>query len=328
MALVTSDANPNRKFDTGRFDFLGKAKFLVPLSIITIVAGLINLGVKGLNYGIDFVGGTQFQVEYNHVIDAGVVRKVLDDNGYEKALVQNFDDHRTFLVRMQALHGKTDKESDEMQNALVKKVTTVFQTGVKGNPAEIRSVESVGPQVGAELKRNSLLATFYSMLMILIYIGFRFDYKYAPGAVLCTIHDAVVTIGIYAIFNREVNMETLASILTLLGYSMNDTIITFDRIRENEKIFRGENFYNVVNRAINDMLGRTLLTAFTTELAVAGLYFFSDGVIKQITFTLLIGIVIGTYSSIYIASPIVIWLDRLEKRKSESRMQAAKTAKA
>ncbi len=328
MALVTSDVNPNRKFDTGRIDFLGKAKYLVPLSIITIVVGLFNLYYKGLNYGIDFVGGTQFQIEYAQPLDASAVRKVLDDNGYQKALVQSFSDKKSFLIRMQALHGTTDKESDEMQNALVKKLTAAFKNDVPGNPAEIRSVASVGPQVGAELKRNSLLATFYSLLMILIYIGLRFDYKYAPGAVFCTIHDAVVTISIYAIFKREVNMETLASILTLLGYSMNDTIITFDRIRENERIFRGENFYNIVNRSVNDMLGRTLLTAFTTELAVAGLYFFSDGVIKEITFTLLVGIVIGTYSSIYIAAPVVIWLDRLERRRAETRMQAAKTVKA
>ena len=317
---------PNRKFDTGRFDFLGKAKYLVPLSIITIVVGLINLGTRGLNYGIDFVGGTVIQIQYTKSVSAETVRQVLDHAGYQKAMVQTFSNSRDFLIRTEALKGKTQRQSDELQNALVKKLSGVLETGVPGNPAQIQSVNSVGPEVGAQLKRNSLLATFYSLLMILVYIGIRFDYKYAPGAVFCLIHDAIVTISIYAIFRREVNMQTLASILTLLGYSTNDTIITFDRIRENEKIFRGESFYNIVNRSVNDMLSRTLLTSFTTELAVCGLYFLSGGVIKQITFTLLVGIIIGTYSSIYIAAYIVIWFDRLEKRKAQTRLQTAKAS--
>jgi preprotein translocase subunit SecF len=324
MALITSAVNPNKKFDTGRIDFLGKAKYLVPLSIITIILGVFHLVFHGLNYGIDFAGGTEFRVQYAKPLDAGLIRDSLTKNGYDKAGVQSFGDKNEFLIRVQALVGKTDQETNTLQNEMSKKVSDLLKTLVPGNDGQIRSVESVGPQVGDELKRNSLLATFYSMLMILIYIGLRFDYKYAPGAVFCLIHDAVVTISIYAIFDREVNVQTMASILTLLGYSMNDTIITFDRVRENEKIFRGENFYDIVNRSVNDMLVRTLLTAFTTELAVMGLYFFSDGVIHQIAFTMLVGIVIGTYSSVYIAAPLVIWIDKFEHKRAQSRLQAAK----
>jgi preprotein translocase subunit SecF len=313
-----------KKFDTGKIDFLGKAKYLVPLSVITIVAGMISLTYRGLNYGIDFSGGTEFQVQYKNPTSDDVMRDILNKSGYDKATVQTFGEKNEFLIRVQSLVGKDDKETNTMQNAMVKKISEALSNDVKGNTAEIRRVSSVGPQVGEELKRNALLATFYSLLMILIYIGLRFDYKYAPGAVFCLIHDAVVTISIYSIFGREVNVQTMASILTLLGYSMNDTIITFDRIRENEKIFRGQSFYDIVNRSVNDMLVRTILTSFTTELAVTGLFLFSDGVIHQIAFTMVVGILIGTYSSVYIAAPLVILLDRFEHRRSQAKLQAAK----
>ncbi len=320
----TAKRADHRRFDTGKIDFLGKAKYLVPLSVITIVVGMISLAYHGLNYGIDFSGGTEFQVQYQNPTSDDVLREIIVKSGYDKSTVQTFGQSNEFLVRVQSLVGKNEKGTAEMQSAMVKKISDALKSEVKGNTAEIRRVESVGPQVGEELKRNSLLATFYSLFMILIYIGLRFDYKYAPGAVFCLIHDAVVTVSIYSIFGREVNVQTMASILTLLGYSMNDTIITFDRIRENEKIFRGQSFYDIVNRSVNDMLVRTILTAFTTELAVAGLFFFSDGVIHQIAFTMLVGIVIGTYSSVYIAAPLVIMIDKFEAKRAQARLRTAK----
>ncbi len=321
---IETKPHSSRKFDTGKIDFLGKAKYLVPLSVITIVVGMFSLAYRGLNYGIDFSGGTEFQVQYQKPTSDDVLREILNKAGYEKSSVQTFGENNEFLVRVQSLVGKSDQETNEMQNAMTKKISEALRTQVVGNTAEIRRVDSVGPQVGDELKRNSLLATFYSMFIILIYIGLRFDYKYAPGAVFCLIHDAVVTISIYSIFGREVNVQTMASILTLLGYSMNDTIITFDRVRENEKIFAGESFYDIVNRSVNDMLVRTILTAFTTELAVVGLFLFSDGAIHQIAFTMLVGIVIGTYSSVYIAAPLVIMIDRFEHRRAQAKLRMAK----
>lgn len=312
-----------KKFDTGKYDFLGNAKYIVPIWFVIMFVGIFVVFYRGLNYGIDFAGGTEIQVQYKNPIDVNEIRQVLKKAGYDQFVVQSFGDSNEVLVRVPAFHGRNDKETTDMQNEMLAKVTGALK-GDMQNTAEIRKVDSVGPQVGEELKRNSVLAVFYSLFMILIYIGMRFDYKYAPGAVICVFHDAILIISIYAIFGEEVSVQTLAAILTFIGYSLNDTIITFDRIRENEKVFRGQSFYEIVNRSINDMLSRTILTHVTTELAVSALYFLSDGVIKEIAFTLMIGILIATFSSIYIASPLVILLDRFEVRRAQSRMRAAK----
>lgn len=313
-----------KKFYTGKIDFLGKAKFLVPLSFIITFLGFFEIGYDGLDYGIDFIGGTEIQVQFQNSVPTEDLRAMVTGMGYAKASVQRFGEDNEFLIRVEALQGKDDKETNELQNAMMAKITEGLRSQFQSNPSEIRRIDSVGPQVGEELKRNALLAAFYSLLMILVYIGLRFDYKYAPGAVFCLLHDVVITISIFAIFDREVNVQTMAAILTLIGYSLNDTIINYDRIRENEKLYRGEDIYGIVNRSINDMLSRTILTMVTTELAIAALYFLTDGVIQQIAFTLGIGILIGTYSSIYIASPLVIIMDRLMEKRSRARMRAAK----
>ena len=186
----------------------------------------------------------------------------------------------------------------------------------------IRRVDSVGPQIGSELKRNGVLAAFYCLLMILIYVGLRFDYKYAPGAVFCLFHDAIITLGIFSLFGREVNVQTLAAILTIIGYSLNDTIVNFDRVRENVTVYRDHNFYTVMNRSLNDVLSRTLLTSVTTLLAVAAMYFLAGGVIRDFAFTLGIGIIVGTYSSIYVASPITLVMDRIQRNRREAMIAA------
>ena len=311
-------------FNSGRYKFLDKAKYLVPLSVLVTFFGLFEMAYTGLNYGIDFAGGTELQIQYSNPVDVGAVRTVLSEAGYEKATVQALGDENEVLVRVQSLQGKTDKETNELQNAMIAKLTSDLSQKIPNNSAEIRRVDSVGPQVGDELKRNSLLAAFYSLFLILVYIGFRFDFKYAPGAVFCLIHDAIITMSIFAIFGREVNVQTLASVLTLIGYSLNDTIVTFDRIRENEKLYRGESFIGIANRAINDMLSRTILTGITTELAVIALFYFSDGVIQQIAFTLMVGILIGTYSSIFVAAPMVVIMDRLEEKRAQAKFRTAK----
>ncbi|OFZ18645.1 MAG: protein-export membrane protein SecF [Bdellovibrionales bacterium RBG_16_40_8] len=311
-------------FDAGKYDFIGKAKYIVPAWTLLMFIGIFAIGYKGLNYGIDFAGGTEIQVQFQNSVEAEMVRKTTSDLGYHKASVQSFGDNNEFLLRMEAIQGKDDKETNELQLAMITKVTEGLKENIKDNVLEIRRVDSVGPQVGDELKRNSILATFYSLLMILIYIGIRFDYKYAPGAVFCLLHDAIIMVAIYAVFEREVNVQTMAAILALIGHSLNDTIVNFDRIRENEHIHKGENFLKIVNRSVNDMLSRTILTSVATELAVIALYFLSDGVIQQIAFTLGIGIVLGTYSSIYIASPLVIAVDHLEQKRARARMRTVK----
>lgn len=311
-------------FDSGKINFLGVAKYLVPISIAMVIFGLVEIAVDGFDYGIDFAGGTEIQVKFTGEISRDAIMKSVQEAGYEKVAVQRFGDENEYLVRLENFEGANEKETTALLNKMVTSVTSALQTSFASANPEIRRVDSVGPQVGDELKRNGLLACFYSLIIILIYIGLRFDYKYAPGAVFCLFHDAALTLALFAIFDREVNVQTLAAVLTLIGYSLNDTIVTFDRIRENESLFRGESFTGIINRSINDTLSRTILTAVTTLMACACLYFFADGVIRDIAFTLGVGIVIGTYSSIYIASPLVIAMDKLEQNRAAARMRAAK----
>ncbi len=314
----------SNRFNSGRFDFIGKAKYLVPLSLLLVAFGVVEIAVDGLDYGIDFAGGTEIQMKFDGEVAREELVSAVETAGYQKASVQRFGEENEYLIRMENVQGETDKETNELLNQMVAGVTTSIETKFQNLNPVVRRVDSVGPQVGEELKRNGFLASFYSLILILIYIGLRFDYKYAPGAVFCLFHDAALTLCLFAIFDKEVNVQTMAAILTLIGYSLNDTIITFDRIRENETIYKGTEFSPIVNRSINDMLTRTILTSITTLLACASLYFFTDGTIRDIGFTLGIGIIIGAYSSIAIAAPMTIGMDKLQRRRAQARMRTAK----
>ncbi len=300
--------------EAGKYDFLSKAKLFGIASTVVVALALFLIFTKGFNYGIDFSGGTEVQIQFNSEVSPERVRAVTEKLGFKKATVQSFGEANEFLIRLASVKGKTDKETNEMLNTMIATVTNGFKNTFKDSGVTIRRVDSVGPQIGSELKRNGLLATFYALLIILIYVGLRFDYKYAPGAVICLFHDAIITMGIFALFQREVNVQTMAAILTIIGYSLNDTIVTFDRIRENVKVYRDGAFKAVINRSLNDVLSRTLLTSITTLLAVAAMYIFATGVIKDFAFTLGIGVIVGTYSSIYIASPLVLFVDKLQSK--------------
>ncbi len=319
----SSQAKRTSKNDPGRFDFLGVAKYFALASVVFSVLALANILLTGFNFGIDFAGGTEVQVQFEQEVDVAAVRAFTDELGFQNASVQSFGDEHEFLIRLGIIEAETEEETQALINETIQTITAALGSFFSSEGPVIRRVDSVGPQIGAELKRNGLLAMFYSLLLILFYIGMRFDYKFAPGAVFCLFHDAIITLGIFAVFQIEVNVQTLAAILTLIGYSLNDTIVVFDRIRENLSIYRDEKFSWVVNRSVNDTLSRTLLTTFTTMLAVGSLYFIAGGVIQDFAFTLAIGLVLGTYSTIYVAAPIVIWLDRLEERKKALAAAAA-----
>ncbi|MCB0365914.1 MAG: protein translocase subunit SecF [Bdellovibrionales bacterium] len=311
-----SNPKASRKNDPGRFDFLKLGTAFAIISTILVLASLVLIATKGFNYGIDFAGGTEVQVQFNQAVEAGQVRSFTDEMGFNKASVQSFGEHNEYLIRLETVEGENDKETNELLKTLIAKLTEGLTNSFASQGATIRRVDSVGPQVGAELKRNGVLAAFYCLLLILVYIGLRFDYKYAPGAVFCLFHDSIVTLGIFSMFGREVNVQTMAAILTIIGYSLNDTIINFDRIRENEGLFRDEKFPWIVNRAVNDVLSRTILTSLTTMLAVAAMYFIGEGVIQDFAFTMGIGIIVGTYSSIYVANPLVIFMDGVLNKKA------------
>lgn len=298
----------------GKIEFVKKAPMFGGLSLVVVLISLGLIFTKGFNYGIDFTGGTEVQVRFQEAIQADDIRTLVKGLGLDKASVQSFGKDNEFLIRTDSMKGADQAETTAMVNATVKKITEGLKATYPG--AELRRVNSVGPQIGEELRSSGMLAVFYSLIMILIYVGFRFDYQFAPGAVICLFHDAIITLGVFSLLGKEVNVQTLAAILTIIGYSLNDTIVNFDRIRENIPLFKKKALEFVVNRSVNDVLSRTVLTSVTTLIAVGCLYFLGTGVIKDLAFTLAIGIVVGTYSSIYVASPLTIFFDKLISSKA------------
>ena len=290
-----------------QINFLESAKLLTPISVVLSFLALIAIAVLGFSYGIDFSGGNEVQVRFQQAVTAGQIRQTLTSSGIEKSSVQKFGTDEEFLIRVEAA------QEEQENNKRLKILTNTLKNNFEKQGVEIRRIDSVGPQIGKELRRNGILALVYSLLMILIYLGLRFDAKYAPAAVFCLFHDAMITMSIFSIFKLEVNVQTLAAILAIIGYSLNDTIVTFDRIRENYQISGNKkSFFDICNQSLNEVLSRTLLTSFTTLLAVSTMYVFADGVIKDFAFTLSIGIVIGTYSSIYIATPLLLFMNKLK----------------
>ncbi|KHD89622.1 MAG: protein-export membrane protein SecF [Bdellovibrio sp. ArHS] len=302
----------------GRFDFVGKAWLFGGISLFLTIASLIYLAVNGINYGIDFKGGTEIQVKFAQAVTIEDLRKSIDDLKLGEVGVQSFGEGNEYIVRFQGRTGKTDKETNEILNADLTQIRGVITTKFASAEPDIRRVDTVGPQVGAELKRNGLLAVFYCLLVILIYVALRFDYKFAPGAVLCLFHDAVITLAVFVAVGKEVNVAILAAIMTLIGFSLNDTIVVFDRIREIEGHHHEKGFGFVINRSINEMLVRTLITSGTTFISAICLYVFADGTVEDIAFAMCVGIFFGTYSSIYVAAPLVLLMEKLNLKKARA----------
>ena len=305
----------NKTNDFGKFDFVGRLGLFGGISLILVVASLIYLAAKGINYGIDFRGGTEMQVKFAQPVQIDQLRSAVESLKLGDVGIQSFGEDNEFVIRFQVSSGGTEKEQNQRMQAAIStlrdKVTTEFQA----QGPEIRRVDSVGPQVGAELKRNGFLSVFYCLLVILIYVGLRFDYQYAPGAVLCLFHDAVITLAIFNVLGKEVNVPVLAAIMTLIGFSLNDTIVVFDRIRETVGAYSDRGWKFIINKAINDMLGRTLITSGTVFTSALCLWIFSEGTVKDIAFCLTVGIFFGVYSSVYVAAPMIYVVDKLRGAK-------------
>ncbi len=301
----------NKTNDYGRFDFVGKVGIFGGISAALVLGSLIYLSVKGITYGIDFSGGTEMQVKFAQAATIDTVRGIAEKQGLNNVAIQAIGDQSEFIIRFQTSQGGTEKEINEKQNAAVAKLRDSINTELASNQPEIRRVDSVGPQVGAELKRNGFLSVFYCLLVILIYVALRFDYKYAPGAVICLAHDAIITLAIFVATGREVNVPILAAIMTLIGFSLNDTIVVFDRIRETTGEHRGKDVGFLINKSINDMLWRTLITSGTTFTSALALFIFTSGDVSDIAFAMVVGIFFGTYSSVYVAAPVALFIDKI-----------------
>ena len=295
------------KFDTGRFDFVGKMNMFVVVSAIAVIGTFVLQMTKGANYGIDFAGGVEIQLKTQQPLETGLLRDFLKPHGLEDATILAFKGSNEIVLRFPNMEGATEKEVNDKTTQKVAQITEGLKTQFASQGMEIRGQAAVGPQVGAQLKRNSLLALFYSLLVILIYVAMRFDYEFAPGAVLALFHDAIVTYGILLVLGREINIQILAAILTIIGYSLNDTIVIYDRIRENLPVYKDVPIRELVNRSINEMLGRSLLTSVTAFLSVICLAVIGGGVIADFSTVMAIGIIIGSYSTYYIAVPVVIY---------------------
>ncbi len=295
----------------GKIDFIGKIGLFGSISAIMVVISLLYLGIKGLPYGIDFVGGSEIQVQFESPVQIEDFRSLAKKVDLPNYSVQSYGGDKDYLVRFQVSNQGSDDKTNQVQNSLVTDFKNQLQDQFAGQKPQIVRVDSVGPQVGSELKRSGFLSVFYSLLIILVYVGLRFDYKYAPGAVLCLFHDAVISLAIFAFMGREVNVPVVAAVLTLIGFSLNDTIVVFDRIRETEHVQKKIGFGNVINKAINEMLYRTIITSGTTFVMSLALLIFSGGSIGDIALIMTMGILIGTYSSIYVAAPIALWFDKM-----------------
>lgn len=301
-----------KEMSYGKIDFVGKIGLFSGISAVLVLASLIYLFVHGLNWGIDFKGGTEMQFKFSSAVAMDDFNKSLSQLNLGPTSVQRFGEGNEFVLRFQGKSGSTDKETNAFLQESIQKIKMQVETTFSAAGPEMRRVDTVGPQVGSELRRSGFLAVFYSLLIILIYVGFRFDYKYAPGAVICLFHDAAITMAIYVFLGKEVNLPILAAILTLIGYSLNDTIVVFDRIRETEHLYHDKSLGFIINKAINDMFVRTLVTSGTTLVSALSLLFLAGGTVGEIALIMVFGIIFGTYSSIYVAAPLIIYFDKFK----------------
>ena len=308
MQIIKHDIN---------IDFVGRRKLALVLSGIAILIGLVSLVVKGgPDYGIDFVGGTLVQVKFTENTDAAKIKDGLAALDLGTVVVQHFGDgDNEFLIRIQ----KTTEDRD-----LSALVSGGLDASYGQGNYDIRRLEMVGPQVGKDLREKGFLSVLYAMIGILIYVSWRFELRFAIGAVIALIHDVLITLGAFSITGREIDLPIIAAFLAIIGYSLNDTIIVYDRIRENYGKHQKQGFSSVVNHSINETLSRTILTSGTTLLVVIALFIFGGGVIHNFAFALLVGILVGTYSSIFVASPVLIfWDDFLANRGKRAAAQGS-----
>ncbi len=290
-------------------DFLGKRKIAGMISGAIILAGLVSLVLHGGPlYSIDFEGGTEVQVLFTESTDVEAVRAALSEIGYGDAAIRGFGNEDEFLI-----HVKTSTKSEEQVNTIREALASIH-----GGSYEIRRLETVGPKIGKELRGDMISAVLIAMAGIVIYISIRFQFMYAIGAIVALAHDILITLGLFSLLNMEISLTVLAAFLFIVGYSLNDTIVVFDRVRENAKEKRHDSFMSVLNLSLNQTLNRTVITSLTTLTVVLILLFFGGEVIKPFAFALTIGLIVGTYSSIFVASPVVLAWDENQKKKKNS----------
>ena len=302
-----------RLFTNTNLNFIGNRKIGYIISSALIILGLGSLLFRGgPNYGVDFIGGISIRVQFEEIVDVDAVRSSIAEIGYgnaeiKKSSMQNSkgENVEEFIIRvLSSAEGNSGEE-----------ILTHLKQQFGEENVNRRSIDTVGPKIGGELRRGAIYSILLSMLFILIYVSWRFELRFAVGAIIPLFHDVFITLGVFVLLDYEITLPVVAAFLTIVGYSLNDTIVVFDRIRENLKVLRRELYVNIVNRSINETLSRTIVTSLTTFIVVFVLFIYGGDVIHNFAFALLIGIIIGTYSSIFVASPILVeWEERKTKR--------------
>ena len=284
------------------FDFMGRIKAAVTFSVILILIGLGSVVVSGgLKFGIDFAGGTLIQLQFKSPPDIEVIRDGLKTIGLGESTIQEFGSKKDILIRVQRSEEKLEAVGSMVRKSLMGKFNI--------DEITVERVEMVGPKVGRDLREKALLSILYAIIGIVIYISWRFELQYAIAAIIALVHDVLVTMGAFSIFDKEFTLVIVAAFLTIIGYSLNDTIVVFDRIRENLRRKGKSSISDMINTSINQTLSRTLLTSGTTLMVVIALFFFGGEIIHDFSFALLVGVFIGTYSSIFIASVFLVYWD-------------------
>ncbi len=303
-----------RFFRKTSIDFMGKRKMWYTISVTVIVLGIVSLSVKGFHFGIDFLGGTEMIVKMDNTADIGKIRSMMDNAGFPRSEIKEYGSPTTILMRTE-FQGEGTTVGDQIKAALKKTFPTE-------NP-RVLSETKIGPKIGAELRRNALLAVLSSLIAMSLYVAFRFKFIYGVGALVALFHDVMVTMGFVSFLdgltpytNFEIDQNMIAAFLTIVGLSMNDTVVIFDRIRENQKIHRSMGLMELINKSLNETLSRTIITSGTIFVITIILFFFGGEVNRGFAFALTVGITTGTYSSIYIASAIVLDYTNRKLRKA------------
>jgi preprotein translocase SecF subunit len=274
-------------------------------SIILIIISLLLLLIKGLNYGVDFKGGTLIEIKTNDKnISISDLRKSFNKMNLGDVTVKHFGSENDFIVKFEKRNSNKSNFMEEIKNKL---------TNYIGDNYDFRRVENVGPKVSSELLKSGIIAVGLSLAAMLIYIWIRFEWQFSLGAIIAIFHDVIITLGIFSLFSFEINLSIVAAVLTIVGYSMNDTVVIFDRVRENLKKYLDIKIFELTNISINETLSRTIITSITTLIALLSIYFFGGQILKGFSLAMILGVIFGTYSSIYIANPILVLLNVSQK---------------
>jgi preprotein translocase subunit SecF len=295
------------------FDFVGKRYFAYGISAVLLFLGalaLIQISRGAANMGIDFAGGTSIQVKFERPVDLGAVRQALSQGGIRDSEPQQFADGRSVMIRLK--RGEATGTAQQVQDAL--------RSGLKDTPFTVEASTEIGPAIGKELQKKALLAIAISLAGIVVYIAWRFEFRFGVAATVATFHDVLAVLGIVFLLNKEITLLIVTALLTIAGYSLTDTVVVYDRIRENLRARRKESLGDVMNASINQVLSRTAMTSLTTVLAAAALFFLGGEVLHDFAFCLMVGILVGTYSSWFVASPLIYeWRTRSEAARRRRR---------